>query len=294
MPVPMNEADAAPADPPLAAVERRMEVLLGEPAGSLAPVPRAARAHVGAGGRRLRARLGLAAGAALDLDPEVSVALAATAELLHNASLVHDDLQDGDETRRGARSVWAAYGADVAICTGDMLLSAGYAAATPVVAAAGPGALERVHSAVAETIHGQTADRRAADAPLADFAGYRRMARAKSGPLIALPLELAVDAAGRPGALARAAEAGRAFALAYQIADDLADVSADEPGQGANVVHLLARTEALPPAEGRRAAAARARHALYGARAAAAALPAGAGRPLIAAADALAARLTGE
>ena len=48
MPVPMNEADAAPADPPLAAVERRMEVLLGEPAGSLAPVPRAeiGRAHV--------------------------------------------------------------------------------------------------------------------------------------------------------------------------------------------------------------------------------------------------------
>ena len=277
----------------LAAVDRRMRALAGDAPGRLTPVARAAADHLAAGGGRLRARLALSAASALGLEDAMAVSAAASVELLHNASLVHDDLQDGDGTRRGAPAVWAAYGADAAICTGDMLLSAAYAAAAPLVSGA-PGTLGHIHAAVAGTIHGQIADRRTAAAPSEDVAGFARTARAKAGPFLALPLELPLMAAGRDDGLDSAAEAGRAFALAYQIADDLADRSADAARDGANAVGVLSRARGLSERAARKAAAAMAGEALAEARTAAAALPDGAGAALTDPADALAARLATE
>lgn len=281
-------------DASLAAVDRRMRALAGDAPGRLTPVARAAADHLAAGGGRIRARLALSAASALGLEDEMAVSAAATVELLHNASLVHDDLQDGDRTRRGAPAVWAAYGADAAICTGDMLLSAAYAAAAPLVRGGVPQAPGHIHAAVAETIHGQIADRRAAAAPPGDVASFARTARAKAGPFLALPLELPLLAAGYADAIESAAEAGRAFALAYQIADDLADTPDDAPRGGANVVCVLARARGLSDRAARQAAAAIAVEALAEARTAAAALPDGAGAALTDPADALAARLAKE
>ena len=63
----------------------------------------AAAYHLGAGGRRIRARLALDAGSCLGLSARDAVAIASTCELLHNASLVHDDLQDRDPGRAPLR-----------------------------------------------------------------------------------------------------------------------------------------------------------------------------------------------
>jgi len=129
LPHPMNTTT----DSALLQVERLMLGLVrvaagtGVSAGEPATL-RAARYHLEAGGQRVRARLALHACEALGVVGDQAVRLAACVELLHNASLVHDDLQDKEKLRRGLPTVCAAFGPDVALCTGDLLLSAAYGA----------------------------------------------------------------------------------------------------------------------------------------------------------------------
>jgi geranylgeranyl diphosphate synthase type I len=78
--------------------------------------------HLASGGKRLRASLALCATRALGGSPCAGVAWAAACEMLHNASLVHDDLQDGDTLRRGQPTVWSRYGAAQAVNVGDLML----------------------------------------------------------------------------------------------------------------------------------------------------------------------------
>ena len=119
-------------------------------------VSAAARHHFKAGGGRTRAKLGLAAARHLALLPQQAVALATVAELLHNASLIHDDIQDKTPSRRGRLAVWAKYGSDVAILVGDLMVSAAYAvlASFPDPAAMAP-LLRRTHERTREVICGQ-------------------------------------------------------------------------------------------------------------------------------------------
>jgi geranylgeranyl diphosphate synthase, type II len=77
------------------------------------------------GGKRVRPVLCLATAEAAGAEPEAALPAAAALELVHNFSLVHDDLPalDDDELRRGRPSTWAAYGEAVAILAGDALLA---------------------------------------------------------------------------------------------------------------------------------------------------------------------------
>jgi len=77
--------------------------------------------HLNSGGKRLRARLALEMVGRLGSAPEKGIAWAAACELLHNATLVHDDLQDGDEVRRGVPTAWVTHGPAQAINAGDLL-----------------------------------------------------------------------------------------------------------------------------------------------------------------------------
>jgi len=212
--------------------------------------------HFYAGGSRVRARLALEAGLALGLSKSISVALAGGCELLHNASLVHDDLQDRDEMRRNAPSMWAAHGEDVAICGGDLMLSAAYAA----MAQAGPHAVQLIthaHRRVAEVIEGQCQDLRLGG-HCADAQAYERVAAAKSGPLLALPIELALIAAGKAPLVDAARRAATLFALAYQMLDDLADAGHDATNGSLNAVAVHATLGMADPRESvRRTALAR-------------------------------------
>jgi geranylgeranyl pyrophosphate synthase len=67
----------------------------------------------GQGGRRIRARFAVHASLSLGLSLADASVLAATVELLHNASLVHDDLQDDDLLRHGVRTVGAVFGLSI-------------------------------------------------------------------------------------------------------------------------------------------------------------------------------------
>lgn len=73
-------------------------------------------------GKMLRPRLVYALGTILGVAPQILVKWAAAVEMLHNATLIHDDLQDGDKFRRGRLTVWQKYGALQAINLGDFLM----------------------------------------------------------------------------------------------------------------------------------------------------------------------------
>jgi geranylgeranyl pyrophosphate synthase len=189
---------------------------------------KAAHYHLESGGRRMRARLALHAGLSLDMAEADVIALAAAVELLHNASLVHDDLQDRDRTRRGVKTVWSAHGENVAICTGDLLLSAAYASlATFSIAHTIPKLIKLFHERTSSSIHGQCEDLSVQAVQRDDFAAYEMIAIGKSGSLFSLPLELVFVGAGLDVWAPQARQAANFFALGYQILDDISDIDKD-------------------------------------------------------------------
>lgn len=222
--------------PDILEVEALMSALLGLHPGLAGA---AALSHLANGGKRVRAKLGLHAAHSLGLHSRAAVAIGAASELLHNASLVHDDIQDGSHIRRGAATVWMDHGRDVAICSGDLMISASFGALASAKGAFISEALARMHHRISEVIHGQIADLTAKDEADNLLARYSQIAAGKSAPLIALPLELALIMAGLGEHVPKAEQAATAFAIAYQAADDIEDVCEDVANGGVNIVALL-------------------------------------------------------
>jgi geranylgeranyl pyrophosphate synthase len=188
----------------------------------------AAHYHLACGGQRIRARIAATSALALELPVSDAVVLAAAAELIHNASLVHDDVVDREEYRRGSKTVVAAYGSNIAICAGDLLLSASYAVLGDLSRSGQiPVLIRSVFRAAAVAIHGQCREfaRTSKDAEM--WQDYESIAKAKSGALLALPLELVLGAAGRAESILVARKCAEAFAVAYQVVDDINDLSKD-------------------------------------------------------------------
>ena len=214
----------------------------------------AAAYHLSAGGQRVRAKMALQAGLAVGLSTTNAIAIAATVELLHNASLIHDDIQDRDEVRRGQQTVWVRYGVNTAICAGDLLLSAAYATLCHLDdSRALAHMVLLVHKRVATAIEGQSADLAASTSTFSDNATallrYQQIAMAKSGALLSLPLELVLLAAGHQDYLPQVLRATGAFAVGYQIVDDLHDLQSDAFSGAAksayNIVSILEATGSL-------------------------------------------------
>jgi geranylgeranyl pyrophosphate synthase len=114
----LTEIRAAPGlDAYLDAIETRLERAVEAYSGVVAAV---GKESLAAGGKRLRPAIVFLSAAA---DAERPLAAGVAVELLHMATLVHDDLIDGAEVRRGHASVWSAHGVDVARATGDYLFA---------------------------------------------------------------------------------------------------------------------------------------------------------------------------
>jgi geranylgeranyl diphosphate synthase type II len=204
-------------------IESALEaVVAGATAPPCPPRLREAMHHaVFPGGARLRPRLCLAVAAACgDARPELADAAAAAVELIHCASLVHDDLPcfDDAELRRGAPSVHQRFGAATALLAGDALIVLAFETLARVGASAEALVLATATGSARGLIAGQAWESEE-DAPLAEYH------RAKTAALF--------EAAARLGAMASRAERaplegwcvfGEAVGRAYQAADDLADV----------------------------------------------------------------------
>lgn len=240
----------------------------------------AALYHFAAGGSRVRAQLGFDAAAGLDLSRQACMACALAPELLHNVSLIHDDLQDGDRMRRGRPAVWSKYGKDIAILTGDFLISMAYATVAhhPQPALA----LRVIHETVTTTIAGQIEDLSATQPPPEE---YKNVAANKSGPLLALPVRLALIATDMPGQDI-ATRVGRALSVAYQTLDDICDRNADLV-RGATNICLALEASGHSRTSAKVIACALAQTSLSAARMDASSLSQGAGSPFLSLANQL-------
>ncbi len=200
----------------------------------------AAKYHLAAGGHKIRARLSLEAGLALGMQRQDILIIAAVCELLHNASLIHDDIQDGDIVRRDVESVWKKFGVSVALCTGDFLLSAAYGVlANFSDVKLIPQLIATIHQRTSTVIQGQCADISYKNKQLCSVSAYQKIAISKSGALLSLPLELALRASQHTEFLSNARAAAESFAIAYQIADDLSDIDKDAECHSLNIIFVL-------------------------------------------------------
>lgn len=229
-------------------VERRMLDLIAPCAdqdeGKRSDAARAAAYHLSSGGQRVRARLALSSGKSLGLSDTDAVCIASCAELLHNASLIHDDLLDDEQYRRGVETVAAAYGKHVAVCTGDLLLSAAYAALSCFGNARFvPAMISLVHELTSTVINGQCAELIPTGDATRDMALYEKVAAGKSGSLLSLPIELALVGSSRGKWIGEARLAAEHFAVGYQIADDMEDIAQDQGSRSVNAVLVLKASE---------------------------------------------------
>jgi len=191
-----------------------------------------------AGGKRIRPVLALATAEALGRDPEEVMPLAASLEMIHTYSLIHDDLpaMDDDALRRGKPTCHVAYGEDVAILAGDGL----FAEALRLALTGQPGEPASVLAATSELIAavgvdgmvgGQYLDVTAAGD--LDPAGVRRLHELKTGRLIAASVGavLLLCRADGPATLhlGRFAEE---LGVLFQIVDDILDVTGHEADLG--------------------------------------------------------------
>ncbi len=201
-------------------------------------ISEAARYHLKTGGKRFRPMFLLAVSAAVNANLDNARRVATAVELLHNASLVHDDLQDNDEFRRGHETVWHRYGTEMAINLGDYFISSTYSALARVN---GNGdMLSRLVALFADStgqvIAGQSEEIRMTRQLSISPDTYYRIARGKSGKLMALPVVAALLIADADLQTVEAARRGMEdLGVAYQIQDDLADVMGKKDGRDAGV-----------------------------------------------------------
>ncbi len=191
-----------------------------------------------AGGKRIRPVLALATARAIGSDHRTALPLAASIELIHTYSLIHDDLpaMDDDDLRRGRPTSHRAFGESVAILAGDGL----YAEAFRHVLESQRSSPDRVLAAVTELaaatgvdgmVGGQYVDVKATAPPGAD--GLRRLHELKTGRLIGASVRcvLLLEGMAEPATIAFrrfAAELG----VLFQIVDDILDVTGTDAALG--------------------------------------------------------------
>jgi geranylgeranyl diphosphate synthase, type II len=219
-------------------VERYLEGMRFSEAALTSGLEEAMRYSLLAGGKRIRPVLALATAHAVGLPHEQAMPLAATLELIHTYSLIHDDLpaMDDDALRRGRPTCHVAFGEDVAILAGDGL----YAEAFHHLLAVRRAAPELVLAAAVELasatgvngmVGGQYVDVRAS-APQGPE-GLRRLHELKTGRLIGASVVCVLSLAGVHGP---ATIAFRRFAaelgVLFQIVDDILDVTGTDDALG--------------------------------------------------------------
>lgn len=190
------------------------------------PVAAAIRHTLSGRGKMVRAAILLEACRAVGGDMDLLISAATGIEYGHLASLVHDDLIDGDTVRRSRGTVWHEFGATNAIVAGDLLVFAAFHALagcrTRLPADRIVRALETVTQAGIETCFGEALELALTGDLTVPAAGYVRMARAKTGSLIRGAAEGgAILGGGPPDQVAALRAYGEQLGVAFQVVDDL-------------------------------------------------------------------------
>ena len=183
-------------------------------------------AHVAlAGGKRVRPAVTILACEAAGGTPDDAVDFAVGIELVHNASLVIDDIIDRSDIRRGTGSAWAEYGYGPAIIASDGLLGEAFA-----LFSANEQAMQVVAESMVELGEGEATELVARPTNETE---YMELARRKTGALFRAAAELGAIAAGADAfTIESFGEYAERVGIAFQIRDDVLDATADADALG--------------------------------------------------------------
>lgn len=202
-------------------------------------------------GKRIRPMLCILACQAAQGDPVYTLPAAAGIELLHNFSLIHDDIEDSSPTRRGRPSVWALWGIPQATNSGDGLFAIAHLAIDRLRYRG--VACERIidvrqvfDRACLALTHGQYLDLTFESRDRVDVNEYMNMISGKTAALIGASVEIGATLAGS-NAVEQYQTFGRELGLAFQIQDDVLGIWGDEALTGKSAESDVAtRKKSLP------------------------------------------------
>ena len=184
-----------------------------------------AKYQLQSGGKRFRSLLALITADIFGMDKESAILSAVCCEFIHNASLIHDDLQDRDLLRRGLPTIWNRFGDHTAINLGDYFISGSFESLVrinvdPQFKCNAVSELSRI---IKQTVKGQSLEILGRSDIALKMHDYESTARAKTGGLICLPVKIIMSLKGIRNFKDQYFKPLYETGLAYQIQDDLSD-----------------------------------------------------------------------
>ncbi|MBW7656472.1 polyprenyl synthetase family protein [Hydrogenophilus thermoluteolus] len=200
---------------------------------------------IAAGGKRLRPAVHLLAAGACGYEGQDRVTLAAVIEFIHSATLLHDDVVDESDLRRGRRTANAVFGNAASVLVGDFLYSRSFELMVSVGRMRVMEILAKTTNAIAE---GEVLQLMNCGNPEVTWDDYFRVIDYKTAKLFEASAQLGAVVADAPPAVESAlATYGRHLGIAFQIADDVLDYTADEAQLGKHLGDDLAEGKPTYP-----------------------------------------------
>ena len=202
----------------------------------------AAEYHFKNPGKSFRAQLALSSGLSLGLNTVDNLHWAAACELLHNASLIHDDISDASTHRRGQESIHQHFGPDMALCLGDWMVAKAFELGARNTQYSS-SLVALLAQAMQRTCSGQISD--ITQRECAELAQWQNIAKGKTAPLLIAPIKGAAIAAGLGPDISGLEHLVGLCGQAYQGRNDIEDIipsshrSSDLDGRKPNLVVSL-------------------------------------------------------
>lgn len=201
------------------------EIILENMQSPVSLIPQLAGHIIAAGGKRLRPLLVLASARLCGAEGERQMALAACVEFIHTATLLHDDVVDESELRRGQATAKAVWGNQASVLVGDFLFSRSFQL---MVADGSLKVLKLLSDTAATLAEGEVHQLMTANDTETNEEAYLEVVRAKTASLFAASCQVGAQVAERPEAEEDALRRfGGALGMAFQLVDDILDYTAE-------------------------------------------------------------------
>ncbi len=209
------------------------QTILSRTGSEVTMIPEVANHLIASGGKRLRPILTLATAALTGYRGEGHIKLAAAVEFMHTATLLHDDVVDDSDMRRGKKAARVVYGNQASVLVGDFLLGQAF---KMMVEVGSLPSLEVLSSAAAVIAEGEVMQLSAAKDTETTEDAYLAVIRAKTAALFSAACEVGPILAKRPRAEIEACRAyGANLGVAFQLIDDALDYGGSSAKLGKNV-----------------------------------------------------------
>jgi octaprenyl-diphosphate synthase len=214
-------------------MERVNATILSRTGSEVTMIPEVANHLISSGGKRLRPMLTLAMAQLAGLSGDGHIKFAAAVEFMHTATLLHDDVVDESDMRRGKPAARLLWGNEASVLVGDFLLGQAF---KMMVEVGNLRALDILSSAAAVIAEGEVMQLAAAKNTATSEDEYLAVIRAKTAELFAAACEVSPVLAGRPKAEQTAARSyGMNLGIAFQLIDDALDYSGKSAKLGKNI-----------------------------------------------------------